>query len=367
MSVKREATLIRERYPRKVYDHHPATMSEPETPAPARYCQFGKRFLDGLSWLAPVLDNKLGDALNIELVHEHLFLIEGDRVLKNIGYGEKSQRFSEEDYGKSLQSLEDLERNGYWLIGRPYHPEAVRDALAEQDDGYYYSFFSNQCQDWADRLQRRIERIEKERGLRRLGADVRAGEDERFWKEKPPTVPGSAWLAFLAIAIGVGSFLAPVVAAERSVWVLAAFLVVSGLAEIGYAFHGRAWSQLLSTVFFAMLNVGAGVALMLDTEIAAIWAGGFFGIALAVNGLARVVVALRSRPFFRWLGSLLTGLGMLIGAVLLFTHTVGERDAIFGVIIGFNLILGGASTLWLRWTALRESQSPMKTSPPGTV
>ena len=37
-------------------------------------------------------------------------------MLKNIGYGEKSQRFSEEDYGKPLHSLADLERSGYWLV-----------------------------------------------------------------------------------------------------------------------------------------------------------------------------------------------------------------------------------------------------------
>jgi uncharacterized membrane protein HdeD (DUF308 family) len=322
--------------------------------SPVRYCQFGKRFLDGFGWIAPVTNNRLGDALNIEFVHEHLFLIEGDRVLKNIGYGEKSQRFSEEDYGKPLHALEDLAKNGYWLVGRPYHPEAARDALAQQDDGYYYSFFSNQCQDWADRLQRRIERIEKERGLPALGADVRAGEDATFWQEKPPTVPGSAWLALVAIALGIGSCLAPAVAAERSVWVLAAFLIVSGLAEIGYALHGRAWSQLLGTIFFALLNLGAGVALLLDTVVVANWAGGIFGLALAVNGAARVIVALRSRPIRRWLGSLLTGLGMLISAILLFSHTVGERDAVFGLIVGFNLLLGGASTLWLRWTASLE-------------
>jgi uncharacterized membrane protein HdeD (DUF308 family) len=280
--------------------------------------------------------------------------IEGDRVLKNVGYGEKSQRFSEEDYGKPLYALADLERNGYWLVGRPYHPEAASQALTEQDDGYYYSFFGNQCQDWADRLQRRIERIEKERGLSPLGTDVRADVDARFWREKPPTVPGSAWLALVAIALGIGSFLAPVIAAERSVWVLATFFIISGLADIAYALHGRAWSQLLSTIFFAAVNFAAGAALLLDTAVAAKWAGGVFGLTLAINGAARVVVALRSRPFVHWLGSLVTGVGMLVSAVLLFRRTVGERDIIFGLIIGFNLLLGGFSTLWLRWTA-RES------------
>ncbi len=54
---------------RGVLGHHAA-------PTPVRYCQFAKRFLDGFSWLAPLTNNKVGDALNIEFVHEHVFLIE---------------------------------------------------------------------------------------------------------------------------------------------------------------------------------------------------------------------------------------------------------------------------------------------------
>jgi hypothetical protein len=48
---------------------------------------------------------------------------------------------------------------------------------------------------------------------------------------------------------------------------------------------------------------------------------------------------------------------MLIVSILLFTRTIGERDLIFGMIIGFNLILGGLSTLWLHWTADRDRSS----------
>ncbi len=340
--------------------HEPT--SSPLASAPAsvpltRYCQFGKRFLDGFGWIAPVMNNRLGDALNIEFVHEHLFLIEGDQVIKNIGYGEKGQRFSEEDFGKPLHSLEDLEKNGYWLIGRPYHPDAAREALEEQDDGHYYSFFSNQCQDWADRLRRRIEKIEKASGLPRLCGEVSSGADDRFWKEKPPTVPGSAVLAVVAILLGVGSFVAPAVAAHRSVWVLALFLIASGVADVVYAFHGRAWSQFLGTCFFAAMNFVAGAALLIDTGLAANWAGGIFGIALAIHGGARVIVALRSRPFFRHLGSLVEGLVLLIGAIVLLSGAKGNRDVILGTVVGFNLLLGGASTLWYRWTAALEERS----------
>ena len=320
-----------------------------------RYCQFGKRFLDGFSWIAPVTNNRLGDALNIEFVHEQLFTIEGEKVLHDVGYGEKGTRFSEADYGKPIKSLEDLAKNGYWLVGRTYHPEAAEEALAEIDDGHYYSFFSNQCQDWADRMCRKMERIEKARGLAPLGKPEEQAREKSFWEEKPPTAPASALFGLLAIGLGVGSMLAPAVAAHRSVWILAAFLVVSGISEIIYAFHSRTWSQVLGTIFFAFLNIAAGGALFLDTQFAANWAGGLFALAFGINGLAHIAVALRSRPFLQWLGTLLTGLAMVAGAILLLTHTIGEHDVLFGVMIGVNLILGGLSTLWLRWSARRAS------------
>lgn len=319
---------------------------------PEPYCQFGKRFLDGFSWLAPVTNNRLGDALNIEFVHEQLFFIEGDRVTDDIGYSEKGKRFSESEFGKPIRSLADLDRNGYWLVGRRYHPEAAREALATQEDGHYYSFFSNQCQDWADRLRRRMDRIEKARGLPAPAVPGKESKGGPFWHEKAPTVPASLLFGLVAIALGVGSVMAPVVAAHRSLIVLALFFIASGLADVAYALHGRVWSQILQTIFFAMLNLLGGAALLLDTSAAAIWAGGVFGIALAVNGVARTVVALRSRPFPLW--ALLTGLGMMGSALLLLTRTVGERDAIFGLIVGFNLLLGGASTLWLHWHSSRE-------------
>jgi uncharacterized membrane protein HdeD (DUF308 family) len=319
-----------------------------------RYCQFGKRFLDGFSWLAPLTNNRIGDALNIEFVHEQVFLIEGDRVLRNIGYGEKGTRFSEEEFGKPICSLKDLEKQGYWLTGRPYHPEAVRRALEEHEDGSYYSFFSNQCQDWADRLKRRVERIEKELGLPPLGEAVRSGVDDRFWKEKPPTVPASVVLGCVSILLGIGAVLSPMIAAKRSLTVLGLFFIASSVSDVVYAVRGRVWNQFLQTVFFALLNLLAGVALLADRNLSLKWAGGLFAVALAVSGGSRILVALRSRPFRRWIGTLASGIGLLALAILLFTRAVDRRDAILGVLVGFNLVLAGVSTLWLRWSASRK-------------
>ena len=202
------------------------------------------------------------------VVHEQLFFIQGDRVLDNVGYSEKGTRFNEAQFGKPIHTLEDLGQNGYWLVGRRFHPDAAHaQALAEQEDGHYYSVFSNQCQDWADRLKRRIGRVEKTRGFEPLGSERGAWNGQGFWRERAPTVPASLFLGIVAILLGIGACLAPMIAAQKSVIVLALFFIASGAANVVYALHGHVWSQILQTIFFAMLNLLGGIALLLDTSV----------------------------------------------------------------------------------------------------
>ncbi len=171
-----------------------------ESTGQREYCRFGKRNLDGMSWLAPLVNNRLGDRLNLELRHEQLFFIKGDQVLEDIGYSEKGQRFTEAQFGKPIHSLEDLERNGYWLVGQEYDPAVMREALAQQKDGYYYSLFANQCQDWADRLRRSAERLEAQRGPK--PARIRTPGAPHYSKPVSPTEPASIWMGVLAILLG---------------------------------------------------------------------------------------------------------------------------------------------------------------------
>src|SRR5262249_18510077 len=177
----------------------------------ARYARFAKRDLDKTSWLAPLVNNRLGDLLNLELRHERRFFVEGDRVVEDVGYSEKGKRFSESEYGKPIHDLADVARYGYWFVGRAYDSEAMREALRRQQDGHYYSIFSNQCQDWADRLARRAAAVERERSIAPSWLDERR---HRFDSdpELSPTEPASIVLALVALALGIGGFLAPVLA-----------------------------------------------------------------------------------------------------------------------------------------------------------
>jgi hypothetical protein len=166
--------------------------------APARYARFAKRDLEKMAWLAPLVNNRLGDLLNLELRHEQLFFVDGDAVTQDVGYSEKGRRFSESEFGKPIRSLADLQRYGYWFVGRVYDPDAMREALLRQQDGHYYSIFSNQCQDWADRLARVAARVERERGIAPSWRDERR---HRFDSDREvlPTDPGSIVLGIVAL------------------------------------------------------------------------------------------------------------------------------------------------------------------------
>jgi hypothetical protein len=47
-----------------------AESASPHAKGEREYCRFGKRNLHRMSWLAPLVNNRVGDRLNLELRHE---------------------------------------------------------------------------------------------------------------------------------------------------------------------------------------------------------------------------------------------------------------------------------------------------------
>ena len=338
-------------------------MSNPSPPASDSsnepiYCRFGKRNLDRMSWLGPLLNNEIGDRLNLELRHEHLFFIQGDRVLKDIGYSEKGRRFSEIEFGKPIRTLEDLKKNGYWLVGGTYDPAVMEEALARQHDGYYYCFFSNQCQDWTDRLRRAAERLETERGLDSRQLALGSTNSAYYSKPVSPTEPASVLMGLLTLAIGVAAIVGRIVAGPLFTSLLGVLFLISAAAHVVYAFHAGDWRNMLSILLTGAGLSLAGVLILLDRYFAAIAMGTLLTILIAVYGLGSVALGVSSRPLRRGLGPLGAGLFMLALAILFAIRWPTSGDAALGLWVGLALIAGGGSTIWLSWMTRREDASP---------
>jgi uncharacterized membrane protein HdeD (DUF308 family) len=339
----------------------------PDTPEPAPnsrlpdppvYCRFGKRDLDGTSWLAPLVNNRVGDVLNLELRHEHLFFIQNDRVLDDIGYSEKGRRFSEADFGKPIKSLEELKANGYWLFGRTYDPEIMREALANLEDGHYYCVLSNQCQDWTDRLRRAAERLEKARGVTPGEAPRDCPISAHYSKPVSPTEPASIWMGLVGLGLGVAAMVGPLVAAKVFSVFIGAIFLISGVAHAAYGFHARDWRNMLPILLTSLGLLIGGSLMALNRPLTTVATGTLLGILLTVEGLGSVGLGITSRPLRRGLGPLVAGLVMLACALLIVLHWPASGKASLGLWVGLALCAGGWSTVWLSWTTRRDDASP---------
>jgi uncharacterized membrane protein HdeD (DUF308 family) len=327
-----------------------------------KYCRFGKRNLDGMSWLAPLVSNRFGDRLNLELRHEQLFFIKGDQVIEDIGYSEKGQRFTEAQFGKPIHSLEDLKRNGYWLVGQEYDPAVMREALAEQKGGYHYLLFANQSQDWADRLRRSAERLETQRGVQ--PGHIARSAAPHYSKPVSPTEPASIWMGLLAILLGGASIVGPIVAGDLFTVLVGIVFLVSGASHIAYGLHAKDWRNFLHFLLLAVGLFVGGILILMNLHFAVVASGTLLAILITIQGIHSILVGAGSRPLIRGVGPLAAGLGMLACAALIVAHWPESSDDSVGLWVGLALTAGGWSTIWLSWTTRREDASPVPAARP---
>lgn len=341
----------RSKQEKKKEDYHPRAELPPDT-----YCQFGKRNLPRMEFLYPLLNNKVGDLLNLEARHEQLFFIKGDQVLDNIGYSEESRRFNESEFGNDIKSLEDLKRHGYWLFGKKFEPKVILEALERLKDGEYYSIFSNQCQDWADRLRRKAHQIEREKGIPEPASDEETEPAQKPGpackvnlppKPVPPSQIASIWMGLITLLLGLIALLKPTYSIIGFGWLIGIFFVVSGFSHLAFVWHMKDWRNMIAIFIFGLLYLGSGLLLLLYQQFALVWASFALAGVLAVQGAAHFIVALLSRPFRRWAGTLLAGLTMLLTAFVLLSRWPDDSEVFLGKLIGLCLVAGGLSTILL--------------------
>lgn len=319
--------------------------------AEADYAQFAQRNLDKLSWLYPLVNNWLGALLHLQLRHEHLFFMKEGRVVDEIGYGEDGKRFHERDMGKVMRTPEDIRAQGYWFVQPRFNAQAACAALGEVQDGAYYSVFSNQCQDWANRVRVTTQRIQKERQI-----PVPAGAEDYapLYKEVAPTVPAAWYLGMIAVVVGGLGLAAPMATGYHYLRFVALLLLAIGVSDIIYAFSARVWRTFLSTMMFGVLSIAGAAVLWANDHFLLVNSNGVLALVLCAEGVARLGVALRSRPFMAWIGTFFTGLLLLATAWMAWRHRDGSAAGwLLGASLSVSFIAAGASTIWLNWR-LRE-------------
>jgi uncharacterized membrane protein HdeD (DUF308 family) len=320
--------------------------------AEADYAQFAQRNLDKLSWLYPLVNNKLGALLHLQLRHDQLFFMKDGEVVDEIGYGDNGKRFHERDMGKEMRTPRDITAQGYWFVEPRFNAKAAYAALGQVEDGAYYSLFSNQCQDWADRVRVKTEEIEKQQHL-----EPPPGREsyQALYHEVAPTVPAAWYFGMIAVIVGALGLGAPLVTGFHYLKLVALLLFAIGVSDIVYAFSSRAWGTFLSTVLFGLLSMAGGAAIWANDHFLLANSNGVMALVLAAVGLARIGVAVRSRPFSAWIGTFFSGFLLLATAWIAWIHKEGSAAAwMLGAALSVSFVSAGVSTIWLNWRLARS-------------
>ncbi len=143
------------------------------------------------------------------------------------------------------------------------------------------------------------------------------------------------WFLILGIALLVLGFLAigaSEILTEFCIYVVGAFLMISGFFHALQAFRGWGWRGAFLHVIAAIVEVLFGIWMLAYPDHAAdLWTF-LIGIFLIVGGLARVVMAVLFRSTDR-IGPILSGgLNILIGLVVL-SHWPTSADWFIGLCI----------------------------------
>jgi hypothetical protein len=148
--------------------------------------------------------------------------------------------------------------------------------------------FSNQCQDWADRLRRSAERLEAKHGLKaKPGGHPSA---PHYSKPVSPTEPASIWMGLLALILGGASILGPIVVGDLFTVLIGIVFLVSGASHVAYGLHAKDWRNFLHFLFLAFGLLVGGVLILMNLHFAEVATGTLLAILITVQGVNSIVV-----------------------------------------------------------------------------
>lgn len=164
-------------------------------------------------------------------------------------------------------------------------------------------------------------------------------------------------LGILMIVLGVFAIGAPVVATIAVQFALGWILVIGGIAEGIHAFMAQGWRGFLLELLSAILYLVVGVLLLVNPVQGAIALTVVLAVFLIVEGIFKVIMAMRVRDHGGWGWLLASGILSLILGVLIWAEWPASGLWIIGLLVGIQLLFTGWSLVMLAFAARAHRQA----------
>jgi uncharacterized membrane protein HdeD (DUF308 family) len=160
-------------------------------------------------------------------------------------------------------------------------------------------------------------------------------------------------LGILMIILGVIAVGAPVVATIAVQFMLGWLLVISGIAEGVHAFMAQGWRGFLFELLSALLYLAVGILLLVNPLEGALALTIVLAVFLIVEGVFKIIMALRVRDHDGWGWLLASGIVSVVLGVLIWAQWPASGLWVIGLLVGIQLLFTGWALVMLALAAKR--------------
>src|SRR4030081_3738230 len=166
------------------------------------------------------------------------------------------------------------------------------------------------------------------------------------------------WKAFLfegilLVILGLAAMILPPLASLAVTIFLGWMFLISGAAGLALTFWARQVPGLWCSLIAAVLAVAAGIILLVKPVQGTLTLTIVVGAYFLAEGVATIMYALEHRRELseRWSWLLVSGLMDILIAFLIIAGLPGSAEWAIGLLVGINLVLGGASLVGMALAA----------------
>jgi uncharacterized membrane protein HdeD (DUF308 family) len=162
------------------------------------------------------------------------------------------------------------------------------------------------------------------------------------------------WLitgAILSLVVGLLALSSPLLFSLLIVRLIGVFALVSGMISLLVAIFGKDVAPRGFNAIFAMLRIGAGLALLSCVRSGLNLVTLVFAVYLIVEGIFDMLGALKMREHSGRIFMLLNGIVSIVLGLMVYAHWPSGSASVLGIFFGINLLFHGFSQLMLAFSA----------------
>lgn len=185
--------------------------------------------------------------------------------------------------------------------------------------------------------------------------------EQQMTEHTAPVVRKNAnWLMLLGIllvVLGVIGLGMEVSLTIGSVLFFGFLILAGGILQLIDAFKAEGWKSVLYHILIALLYIAAGIIMITNPLLGAVWMTMVIAAVLIVVGILRIVMGLQLRPLKGWGWTVAAGVAAIVLGAMIFAQWPASGLWVIGLFIAIELIMQGWAMIAIAMAAKASTES----------